>query len=208
MILLDLIDLTVCRFKHSGNLGELGRLREAGELVGGHRQIGAWSLEDIMAINEEKLFIEVVVEQPSLRVELVVTSGLGHRMGVLVFMALRAVDVPVFTSGVLLIGFAVPRGAVDADVEDRATPERRERGLLGEGFGEGLRGALGFGVRILLQDGLEGCSEASAGVQHVDHRRELIGDLVGERMDIPHLVGKFGPHGVLVHGGGVGVPEG
>ena len=60
--------------------------------------------------------------------------------------------------------------------------------MLGEGFGEGLRGTLGFGVRIFLQDGLEGCSGTSAGVQHVDCRRELIDDLVGERMDIPHLV--------------------
>ena len=85
-----------------------------------------------------------------MRVELVVTSGLGHHKGTLVFTALRAVDVLVFTSGAFLIGFAVLRRVVDADVEDRATSERRERGLLGEGFGEGLRGALGFGVRIFL----------------------------------------------------------
>ena len=124
---------------------------------------------------------------------MIVTSGLGHRKGALVFTALRAVDVPVFTSGAFLIGFAILRGAVDADVEDRATLERRERGLLSEGFSEGLHGALGFGVRIFLQDGLEGCSGASVGVQHVDDRRELIGDLVGERMDIPHLVGEFAP---------------
>ena len=83
-----------------------------------------------------------------MRVELVVMSGLGHRKG--------AVDVPVFTSSAFLIGFAVLRRAVDADVEDRATPKRRERGLLGEGFSEGLCGALGFGVQIFLQDGLEG----------------------------------------------------
>jgi len=179
----------VCRFKHSGDLGELGRLREAGELVGGHRQIGAWGLKDVVAINEEKLFIKVVMEWPSLRVKLVVTSGLGHHKGMLIFMALRAVDVLVFTSGAFLVGFTVPRRAVDADVEDRATPKRRERGLLGEGFGEGLCGALGFGVRILLQDGLEGCCGTTAGVQHVDRRREL----VGERMDIPNLVGEFAP---------------
>ena len=138
--------MIVCRFKHSGNLGKLGRLREAGELVGGHRQIGAWSLEDVMTVNAEKIFIEVVMEWPSLRDELVVMSGLGHHKGTLVFMALHAVDVPVFTSGAFLVGFTVPRRAVDADVEDRATPERRERGLLGDGFGEGLRGALGFRV--------------------------------------------------------------
>ena len=62
LILADLIDLTVCRFKHGGDLGELRRLREASELIGGHSQIGAWSLEDIIAINMEKLFIEVAVE--------------------------------------------------------------------------------------------------------------------------------------------------
>ena len=65
--------------------------------------------------------------------------------------------------------------------------------MLGEGFGEGLHGDLGFGVRIFLQDGLEGCSRASAGVQHVDLRRKLIGDLVGERMDFSHLVSEFAP---------------
>ena len=110
--------MTVCRFKHSGDLGELGCLREAGELVGGHRQIGAWSLEDVVAINAEKLFVEVAVERPALRVELVVSSGLDHHKEALVFTALCTVDVPVFTSGVFLIGFAIPRGAVDADVED------------------------------------------------------------------------------------------
>ena len=58
--------MTVCRFKHSSDFGELGRLREAGELVGGHRQIGAWSLEDVVAVNAEKLFVEVAMERPSL----------------------------------------------------------------------------------------------------------------------------------------------
>ena len=80
---------------------------------------------------------------------------LGHRKGNLVCSALCAVDVPVLTSGAFLLGLAVSRGAVNADVEDRTTPERRERELLGEGFGEGLRGALGLGVRIFLQDGME-----------------------------------------------------
>ena len=76
--------------------------------------------------------------------------------------------------------------------------------MLDEGFGEGLRRALGHGVRIFLQDGLEGCSGASTGVQHIDRQREL----VGERMYIPHLVGEFSPQGVLVGSGGVGEPEG
>ena len=156
--------MTVCRFKHSGDLGELGHLRQASELVSGHRHIGAWSFEDVMAVNAEELFVEVAMERPSLRVELVITSGLGHRKGTLVIAALFTVDVPVFMSDAFLISFAIPRGAVDADVEDCTTSERWERELLGEGFGEGLGGALRLGVRILLQDGLEGCSEASAGV--------------------------------------------
>ena len=62
------IDLTVSHFKHGGDLGELGRLRETSELIGGYCQIGAWSLEDVVAINAEKLFVEVMVERewPSL----------------------------------------------------------------------------------------------------------------------------------------------
>ena len=161
-----------------------------------------------MAIDMEEIFVKVAMEWPPLRVKLVVMSGLSHHKGALVFTALRVVDVPIFMSGVFLIGFAILRRAVDADVEDCATPKRRERWLLGEGFGEGLRGALRFGVRTFLQDGLEGCSGASAGVHHVDHRRELVGDLVGEKMDILHLVGEFAPQGVLVCSGGVGEPEG
>ena len=129
-------------FKHGGDLGELRHLREAGELVGGHCQIGALSLEDVVAINAEKLFIKVALEWPSLRVELL----LGHREGILVCSALCMVDVPILTSGAFLLGLTVPRGAIDADVEDRATLEKRERKLLGEGFGEGLHRALGLGV--------------------------------------------------------------
>ena len=79
--------------------------------------------------------------------------------------------------------------------------------MLSEGLGEGLRGALRFGVRTFLLDGLEGCSGASVGVQHVDRRRELVDDLVGERMDIPHLVSKFAPQGILVCSGDVGEPK-
>ena len=66
MILADLIDLTVCRFKHGGNHGDLGCLREPGELVGGHCEIGAWGLVDVVAINVDKLVIEVALEWPSL----------------------------------------------------------------------------------------------------------------------------------------------
>jgi len=52
----------VSRFKHGGDLGELEHLREMSELIGGYRQIGAWSLEDVVAVNAEKFFIEVTVE--------------------------------------------------------------------------------------------------------------------------------------------------
>ena len=95
--------MTVCRFKHSGDLGELGCLWKTGELIGGHHQISAWSLEDVVAVNAEKLFVEVAVERPSLRVKLVIMSGLGHRKGALIFMVLCMVDVPIFTGSAFLI---------------------------------------------------------------------------------------------------------
>ena len=53
-------------FKHGSDLGELGHLWEAGELIGGYCQIGARSPENVMAINAEKLFIKVVLEWPPL----------------------------------------------------------------------------------------------------------------------------------------------
>ena len=110
MILADLVDLAVRRFEHGGDLSDLGSLRKPGELIGGHGQVSARRFVDVVAVNTEELFIKIAMERPSLRVELIVTSGLSHRKGALVFTALRAVDVPVFTSGVFLIGFAVPRG--------------------------------------------------------------------------------------------------
>ena len=72
------------------------------------------------------------------------------------------VDVLVLTSNTFLLGFAVSRRAIDADVEDCTTPERWEKELLGEGFGEGLRRALRLGARIFLRDGLEGRFRALA----------------------------------------------
>ena len=138
--------MTVCHFKNSGDLSDLRSLWEPGELIGSYGQVSAWSFVDVVTVDTEKIFVEVAMEWPSLCVELVVASSLGHRKGALVFAALRAIDVPIFTSGAFLIGFTISGGAVDANVEDRATPERRERGLLGEGFSEGLHGALGFGV--------------------------------------------------------------
>ena len=154
---MNLIDLTVSRFKHGGDLGELGRLREMSELVGGDCQIGAWSLEDVVAIDAEKFFVEVAVERErsSLRIEPIILSSLGPRDGCLIFSSLRAVDVPVFPSHALLLGFAILRRAVDADVEDRTTPEGWKEKLVGEGFDEGLCRALRLEARSSFRDGLE-----------------------------------------------------
>jgi len=52
----------VHRFKHGGDLGDLRCLREPDELVGGHGQVGALGLVDIVAVNMDKLVIEVAVE--------------------------------------------------------------------------------------------------------------------------------------------------
>ena len=79
MILVDLIDLAVCRFKHGGNLGDLWCLREPGELIGNHIQVGAWSLVDVVAVDTDKFIVEVALEWvwPPLRVELFVESSFG-----------------------------------------------------------------------------------------------------------------------------------
>ena len=82
--------------------------------------------------------------------------------GCLVFSALRAVHVLVLTSDMFLLGFAVLRRAVNADIEDRTTPEGWKEEFLGEGFGKGLRRALRLGAWIFLRDGLEGRSRAPA----------------------------------------------
>ena len=142
----DLVDLAVRRFKHCSDLSDLRCLRGLGKLIGGHYQIGACSLVDVVAVNADKLIVEVALEWSSLRVELL----LGHRKGNLVCLALRMVNVPILTSGTFLLGFTVLRGAIDADVEDCAPTERRERKLLSGCFGESLHRALGLGVRILL----------------------------------------------------------
>ena len=114
---MNFIDLAVSRFKHGGDLGELRRLRETSELVGGYCQIGAWSLEDVVAIDMEKFFVEVVVERErsSLRIEPIIPCSLGPHDGCLGFSPLRAVDVPVLPSNVLLLGFTVLRRAIDAE---------------------------------------------------------------------------------------------
>ena len=80
----------------------------------------------------------------------------------------------------VLIGFPVLWRAIDTDIENSASTEGWERRLYGGGFGDSLRRAHGLGVWIFLQDSLEGCFGTPAGVQHVDGRWELVGDLVGE----------------------------
>ena len=59
---MDLIDLAVRHFKHGGDLGDLRCLWEPGKLVGGHCQIGAWGLVDVVAINMDKFVVEVALE--------------------------------------------------------------------------------------------------------------------------------------------------
>ena len=59
----DLIDLVVRRFKHVSDRGDLRCLREPGELVGGHGQVGARGLVDVVAVNTEKFIVEVAVER-------------------------------------------------------------------------------------------------------------------------------------------------
>ena len=164
LILANLIDLTVSRFKDGCDLGELRRLREMSELIGGYCQIGAWSLQDIVAVDVEKFFVEVAVERerPSLRIEPIIPSSLSPHDGCLVFSPLRVVDVPVLSSNALLLGFAVPRRAVDADVEDRNTPEGWKEKLIGEGFDKGLRRALRLRAQSFFRDGLAGHPGVSA----------------------------------------------
>ena len=72
-----------------------------------------------MAVNANKLIVEVVLERPSLQVKLL----LSHRESNLVCVVLHTVDVPVLTGGAFLLGFAVLRGAIDADVEDGVATE-------------------------------------------------------------------------------------
>ena len=62
LILADLIDLIVHCFKHGGDLGDLRCLREPGELIGSHSQVGAWGLVDVVAVNTDKFIIEVALE--------------------------------------------------------------------------------------------------------------------------------------------------
>jgi len=64
----DLIDLAVRRFKHGGDLGDLWCLREPGKLIGGHGQVGPWSLVDVVAVDMDKFIVKVAAKwvRPSL----------------------------------------------------------------------------------------------------------------------------------------------
>ena len=96
----------MCRFKHGGDLGDLGCLREPSELTGGHCEIGTLGLIDVMAVNADKLIVEVALEWPSLRVKLL----LGPCKGYLICSALCTIDVSILVSGSFLLGFAILRG--------------------------------------------------------------------------------------------------
>ena len=76
---MDLVDLAVCSFENCGDLGDFRRLLGPSELIGGHGQVGAWGLVDVVVVNTDKFVTEVALEWawPSLRVELIVASSLG-----------------------------------------------------------------------------------------------------------------------------------
>ena len=103
------------------------------------------------------------------------------------------VGVSVNMSCMVLIGFSIPRRVVDADIKNPTSMEGWKRRLDGSGFSDNLRRALGLRVWIFVQDGVERFFGMLADLQHVDSRRELIGDRVGERIDVSNLVGEFVP---------------
>ena len=51
----------------------------ADKLIGGHSQVGAWGLVDVMAVNTDKFIIKVALELtwPSLGVKLIIVSSLS-----------------------------------------------------------------------------------------------------------------------------------
>ena len=70
--------------------------------------------------------------------------------GQLRLLGTAQVDIPVDVGDAILLGFPFLWGAVDADVENSASTEGRERRLYGGGFGDSLRIALGLRVWIFL----------------------------------------------------------
>ena len=103
------------------------------------------------------------------------------------------IGIPIDTSDVVLFGFSITWSAVDANIKNPTSIEGWKRRLDGGGFGNNLRRALGLRVWIFLQNGVEGFFGMLADLQHVDSLRELIGDRVGERIDVSNLVGEFVP---------------
>ena len=103
------------------------------------------------------------------------------------------VGVSIDASCAVLIGFSIPWRVVDVDIKNPTSTEGWKRRLDGGSFGDDLRRALGLRVWIFLQDGVEGCFRTSADLQHIDSRRELVDDLVGERIDVFRLVSEFAP---------------
>ena len=104
-------------------------------------------------------------------------------------MALCTVGISVDATCAVLIGFSIPWRAIDADIKNPASLEGWKRRLDGSGFGDNLRRALGLRVWIFLQDGVEEFFGTLAYLQHIDSRREL----VGERIDASNLVNEFVP---------------
>ena len=78
MILADVVDLAVRCFKNGGDPGDLRCLREPGELVGGHGQVGVWGLVDVVALNTDKFVIGVSVAFLTNRAEPRLAQGQPH----------------------------------------------------------------------------------------------------------------------------------
>ena len=76
---MDLVDLAVCSFEHCNDHTDFWHLLKSGELIGGHGQVGAWGLEDVVTIDMNKFIVEVALEWawPPLRVELFVAISFG-----------------------------------------------------------------------------------------------------------------------------------
>ena len=106
---------------------------------------------------------------------------------------LRIVGISVDTSCVVLIGFSIPWRAIEAGIKNPASMKGWKRRLDGGDFGDNLRRALGLRVWIFLQDGVEGFFGMLADLQHIDSRRELVGNRIGERVDVSNQVGEFVP---------------
>ena len=66
LILADLVDLAVRRFEHGGDLGDLGSLREPGELIGSYIQVSTWSFVDVVTVDTKKIFVKAAMERPPL----------------------------------------------------------------------------------------------------------------------------------------------